>query len=139
MASKSSPVRIAIPVSGEVFCEHFGRCDGFYLCDVVDGAIDRPRIVRRPKSKCESVPHWLREMGVTAVLVGGIGVVGTRRMAELGIEVATGHAGSDPQAIAQAFLREGPGTQENPCARFEHRHRHCKAPRPARKGERESR
>lgn len=131
MASRSSHVRIAVPVSGEVFCEHFGRCDGFYLCDAAEGAVDRPRIVRRPKSKCESVPHWLRELGVNVVLVGGIGVVGTRRLAELGMEVATGHTGTDPQAIAEHFLREGPGRQDNPCARFEHRHHHCKTKKPS--------
>ncbi|HEX2970755.1 MAG TPA: NifB/NifX family molybdenum-iron cluster-binding protein [Tepidisphaeraceae bacterium] len=135
MTHASPLMRIAVPVRGEVFCEHFGRGDGFYLCDVIEGVLDRPRLVRRPKFQCELVPHWLREMGITVVLVGGIGVVGTRRLAELGIEVVTGCAGTDPQASAEQFIHGGLGSQDNPCARFEHRHHHCRAPKPSRKGE----
>lgn len=126
MAERTHNLRIAIPVRGEVFCEHFGRCDGFYLCDVSEGAVDRPRMVRRPRCKCESVPGWLGEMGVNVVLAGGIGVVGTRRLAELGIEVVAGCVGVEPGAMVERFIRQGPGEQDNPCGRFEHRHRHCK-------------
>jgi len=122
-------MRIAIPVSGEQFCEHFGRGDGFFVCEVDEStrAMERPRVLTRPRSKCESLPQWLQELRVNVVLVGGIGAVGQRHLEERGIRVYAGHSGQDPLRIVHAFLAGNAGG-ENPCATFEHRHHHCRKP-----------
>ena len=123
-------LRLAVPVRGQQFCEHFGRSDGFFLCEAKEdrSGVEQPRIVHRPKARCESLPDWLTELAVDVVLVGGIGSVGRRLLEEKGILVQTGHRGLDPAEIARAFLRGHQG-DTNPCSEFEHRHLHCRKPR----------
>ena len=121
-------IRLAIPMQGESFCEHFGRGDGFFLCDLMGDALhrERPRIVPRPKPRCESVPRWLRDMGVTTVLAGGIGAVARQHLQELGVRVSAGHRGADPEQIIDQYLAHPSEHKENSCATLEHRHRHCR-------------
>ncbi len=124
-------MRIAVPVYEEVFCEHFGRANGFLLCEADEATrqLDRPRFVMRPKSKCESVPHWLKQMGVTTVLAGGIGGVAKHHLAELGITVSAGHTGRDPKDVVAGFLATPNQPRKNPCPDLEHRHHHCRRKR----------
>jgi predicted Fe-Mo cluster-binding NifX family protein len=123
-------MRIAVPVLDDVFCEHFGRSNGFFLCDVEEAPrrIGRTRTIRRPtgKGKCESLPDWLAQMGITTLLVGGMGEVGRHRFDQLGIAVSVGHRGADPLEVVSGFLSGSAGQEKNPCADFEHRHRHCR-------------
>jgi predicted Fe-Mo cluster-binding NifX family protein len=123
-------MRIAVPVLDDVFCEHFGRSNGFFLCDVEEPTrqLGRTRTVLRPrgKGKCESLPDWLAQMGITMLLVGGMGEVGRHRFDQLGITVSVGHRGTDPQEVVTGFLAGSAEHKKNPCADFEHRHRHCR-------------
>lgn len=121
-------MRIAIPTTGGVFCEHFGRSDGFFLCDVDAStrSVDRPRQVVRPKARCENVPRWLKNMGVTAVIGGGIGAVATRNLTDLGILVVPGQTGTDPPTIANRYLQGQATERVNLCAAGAHRSLHCK-------------
>lgn len=121
--------RIAIPVIGESFCDHFGRATEFLIDDPdqhlpVEERVRR--VVRRVKpGKCESVPHWLKDMGVTRVLAGGIGSVAIYRLGELGIAVTSGLQGADPLAILRLWL-ENPKTDDaTPCSPDVRRIRHC--------------
>ncbi len=118
-------MRIAIPVRGEQFCEHFGHSEGFFLCDVEEPsrAVVRLKIFERPRSKCESLLQWLQELRVQVMLAGGIGPVGRRHLEEQRIRVCAGYEGRDPQQIINALLAGSAGG-ENPRAGFEHRHHH---------------
>lgn len=122
-------MRIAVPTRDGAFSEHFGRSTGFLLCDVQEpdrGPGQVRQIVRKHGTgKCESLPEWLAEMGITHLLVGGIGEVGRRHFEQLGIVVSVGYSGRDPQAMLRQFLDQPPSPAKNPCAEFEHRHRHC--------------
>lgn len=124
-------MRIAVPTKADAFCEHFGRSDGFFICEADQVQAQQPRIIPRPKSKCESVPQWLRKLGVTTILAGGMGEVARHHFAELGIAVSVGHRGSDPAAVVAEFLTEAGKARPNPCADFEHHHHHCRSKRPA--------
>jgi predicted Fe-Mo cluster-binding NifX family protein len=121
---------IAVPVLGENFCRHFGRSSGFFLCDVDEPGrrIGRTRILQRPKTagKCESLPQWLTRLGITALLVGGIGEVARGHFARLGIVVSVGHDGTDPLEVIRGYLFSSAAQNKNPCAEFEHRHHHCR-------------
>ena len=122
-------MRIAIPTTAGAFCEHFGRADGFFLCDV-DGTsrgVDRPRQVVRPKTVCESIPQWLKDMGVTMVIAGGIGAVAQKHLSDLGIGIVPGQVGRDPATIAQDYLLGKAIDRTNRCQPKEHRQLHCKA------------
>ena len=121
-------MRIAVPIHDGHFSEHFGRCTGFLLCDAEAGQPGRVREIVRPrvKGKCESIPQWLAEMGVTHILAGGIGETGRGQFEKLGIVVSPGHKGRDAQEVLMQFLAAAPAPAANPCAEFEHRHHHCR-------------
>ena len=133
-------MRIAIPVLGGTFCEHFGRCDGVYIFDVPTTPeklrIGHTNVIWRPaaaKKSCESLPQWLKELGVTTVLAGGVGNVADHHFRELGIAVLPGHTGDDAAAIAADYLNnhQGPGGP-NPCGTtLDRRMKHCRSPDPA--------
>lgn len=121
-------MRIAVPTTGGIFCEHFGRSDGFFLCDVdpTTRTVTRPRQVVRPKVRCENVPGWLKSMGVTAVIGGGIGAIATTNLTNLGILVVPGQVGTDPATIADGYLQGRATQRENPCATQRHESLHCR-------------
>jgi predicted Fe-Mo cluster-binding NifX family protein len=70
-------------------------------------------------------------MGVTTLLVGGIGEVGRSNFQRLGIAVSTGHSGSEPENLIADYLTSPAQPKANPCANFEHRHHHCRGGPPA--------
>ena len=121
-------MRIAIPVKGPTFCEHFGRADGFSLCDVEPGTrlAVRSRQVVRPRYQCENVPEWLKAMRVTLVIAGGIGPVAQGHLAALGITVVPGQTGTDPLDVAQHYLNGRADPRVNPCRSDAHELRHCR-------------
>jgi predicted Fe-Mo cluster-binding NifX family protein len=105
--------------------------DGFFLCDVdaTSRSVDRPRQVMRPKTRCESIPQWLKDMGVTMVIAGGIGAVAQKHLSDLGILVVPGQVGRDPATIAQDYLLGKAINRTNRCQPKDHRQLHCKAKR----------
>jgi predicted Fe-Mo cluster-binding NifX family protein len=121
-------MRIAIPIRAQKFCEHFGRCEGFYLCEVDKShrKVSQGRCLTRPKQRCESLPAWLKSLGVDAVVAGGMGEVARRNLESLGIAVWTGQEGGDPEQVAWQVVTKAVRAHENPCAKLEHRHHHCR-------------
>jgi len=123
--------RIAIPVIGEAFCDHFGRATEFLIGDPSMGnPVDERirKVVRKIKpGRCESVPHWLKDMGVTRVLAGGIGPVAIFRLRELGIDVSSGLRGTDPIAILRDWLENPEKSGASPCPPDSRKIRHCQS------------
>ena len=119
---------IAVPVFNDRFCTHFGKCDSVFLCeaDPAAGAIDRPRIVPRNASGCESLPNWLNEMAVQCVVAGGIGAGARQRLTQLGIVVSAGHTGETPEDAVRHYLADPEAEHPNACADHEHEHKHCR-------------
>jgi len=128
--SESTTTRVAIPVQDGGFCEHFGRADAvvLYEVDLAAGRVDQPRTLNRPDTgECESLPHWLRQLGVQLVLVGGIGPLAQQNLLAMGIDLRTGLTGATPAKVLDGFLAEGESQRTNPCGdELERRHRHCR-------------
>lgn len=125
-------MRIAVPTMDEQFCDHFGQCDGVYLCDAdpATGTIERPRIVPRNAHGCESLPNWLDELAVRCVVAGGIGAGAQQRLAQLGIRVSAGHFGETPEDAVRHYLADPQAQHPNACADHDHahghEHKHCR-------------
>lgn len=120
-------IRLALPMKEGCFSEHFGRCDGVYLCelDEATGQIDRPRAIRRDHAGCEHMPVWLSTLGVNVVVAGGIGAGAQQRLAQLNIRVAAGYAGTDPAEVIRQYIEQPAGGSANTCAGHDHEHHHC--------------
>ena len=128
--SESTTTRVAVPMLDGGFCEHFGRADAvaLYEVDLAARRADQPRTLNRPDAgECESLPHWLRQLGVKLVLAGGIGPLAQQNLAAMGIDVRTGLAGATPGDVLDAFLAGDESSRANPCGdELERRHRHCR-------------
>lgn len=119
---------IAAPTREDKFCSHFGQCDGVYLCDadLATGEISRPRVVPRNAHGCESLPNWLDDMAVRCVVAGGIGGGAQQRLAQLGINVSSGHYGKTPEDAVRHYLADPQAVYPNACADHDHHHKHCR-------------
>lgn len=124
------PHRLALPVAQGHFCDHFGRADEFFLCDVEPGTSTPGRmrnVVKRLRpGQCESIPQWLNSMAVTMVLAGGIGAVARHGLDALGIRVVTGLHGDDPREVLDDFLQRRQPGGANACLPAAHVLRHCR-------------
>ena len=96
---------IAVPVTGNDFCSHFGGADGFALFAVDDrGAIASATVAVAPPHERGVFPKWLQSQGVTAVLAGGMGPRASTMFAAYGIDVVLGIASGSPEALAREYV-----------------------------------
>lgn len=82
--------------------QHFGRSPYFVLVDMKNTEIIELQSVENPKTECTgpcSVPRFLKDYGVAAVISGGMGKGAQASFKEMGIGVATGAEGSVADAL----------------------------------------
>ncbi len=93
-------------LSGQV-AAHFGRCPAYVLVETTEGRISDVRVVRSPHQLSHQpgeVPRFVGDLGVQAILAGGMGHRAASLFSEYGIDVATGLTGRVCDAVA-AYLR----------------------------------
>jgi predicted Fe-Mo cluster-binding NifX family protein len=97
---------IAVPMMGGKFSDHFGGADAFALYTVDEGrrAVDERRLVAPPEHGRGVFPMWLRQLGASVVIAGGMGPRATGMFAQHGIQVVLGAQGDDPDELIRAFL-----------------------------------
>lgn len=119
---------LAVPTLDDRFCAHFGQCNGVFLCEVDpdSGSIDRPRIVPRHASGCESLPRWLDALAVQCVVAGGLGGGAMQRLTQLGIRFSVGHVGDSPEDVVRHYLAAPDAQHTNTCGDHDHEHKHCR-------------
>jgi predicted Fe-Mo cluster-binding NifX family protein len=110
-------MRIAVPLSGGLLCQHFGHCESFAMYDVSPG--DRQVLGHSseiPPAHAPGVlPRWLREQGVNLVLAGGMGSRARALFAEAGIQVVTGVLSELADEVVRAYLNGTLTTGANAC------------------------
>jgi predicted Fe-Mo cluster-binding NifX family protein len=121
-------MRIAIPLRDQQFCAHFGRSSALMLCevDVSNQSVDRPRIIERGATGCDSMPSWLQSLAVEVVVAGGIGANAVASLADKGIRVSAGHQAHTPQDAIDSFLQSPQGDPNYTCNHDDHHTHHCK-------------
>jgi predicted Fe-Mo cluster-binding NifX family protein len=131
MPTKHSPkettVRIAIPVADGQLHGHFGGCAEYAL---IDAETERRMIfdtqfVAAPPHQPGRLPLWLREQGVQAVIVGGIGRRALDIFAQHGIQVHAGRVGDSIEQLAVDYLDGLLGSAPPPCEHHGHHHDHA--------------
>jgi ATP-binding protein involved in chromosome partitioning len=99
-------VKIAVPLSDGLLCQHFGHCETFALFDV--SVEDRQMLGRTsavPPAHAPGVlPRWLQEQGVNLVLAGGMGSSARTLCGDAGIQVVTGVPSAPADEIVRAYL-----------------------------------
>ena len=89
--------------NGQIF-QHFGHTQAFKIYDVEDGRVARSAVVGSEGSGHGALAGVLKELGVDALICGGIGGGAQQALAQAGIALYAGVEGGADQAV-QALLR----------------------------------
>jgi predicted Fe-Mo cluster-binding NifX family protein len=103
--SETASVALAIPVVEGRLAAHFAEARQFALVnvDLSDGKNHRAKIVAAPPHEPGSLPRWLREQQVQAVIVSAIGRRALDNFLHHGMEVRTGQAGAPVASLVADF------------------------------------
>jgi predicted Fe-Mo cluster-binding NifX family protein len=105
-------------------CGHFGHTPFFVLAELAGEKILSTRTVRSPgHGQGCSMPGFIGSLGVSAVLVGGIGAGAVNGLGARGIQVVAGASGNAGEALA-AFA-SGMLVGGEPGCGGHHRHGHA--------------
>lgn len=125
-------MRIAVPLSGGKFNQHFGQSTAFWVCDVQGDpqAVTNGHELQLPgEGGCGVIPAFLSQAGVNLVIAGGMGAGAHANLARCGIEAIAGATGGTPQQIVQDYLAGRLAATGQLCQQHEahghgHQHRH---------------
>ncbi len=100
------PLKIAIPMADGKFSEHFGAARAFLIFegDRKTQCLSRKEVFGAPEHKPGSLPRWLEEQQVDALVSSAIGERALIMLADAGIEVFLAGGDPEPSALAAACL-----------------------------------
>ena len=110
-------MKIAIPTVEGKLCMHFGHCQAFTVVEVDE---DSKTIISTteeipPAHEPGVLPKWLSELGVNAIIAGGMGIRAQQFFTEYGVEVLVGAPAESPEEIVKQFLDGSLKTGDNVC------------------------
>ncbi len=91
--------------NGEVF-GHFGHTEAFKVYEIAEGKVQSTQICPTNGSGHGALAGFLRELGVHALICGGMGMGARMALAEAGIVVYAGVSGNADAAV-ELFLQGG--------------------------------
>ncbi len=110
-------MKLAIPLEEGVLASHFGRCQAFAIIDLDPDArqIITIETMAPPVHQPGIFPQWLNQLGVSAVIAGGMGQRAIQLFTQMGIDLYAGAPVDAPESLAQAYLDGTLNTQFIPC------------------------
>lgn len=107
--------KIAIPTTGGVLSAHFGHCEKFAIYEIADNKIIKEEFVSSPPHEPGSHPAFLRELGCTAIIAGGMGSRAQNLFAQNNIEVIIGLQSDNLKGLVETYISEGLASGDNLC------------------------
>jgi predicted Fe-Mo cluster-binding NifX family protein len=119
-------MKIAIPHENGRLHGHFGGCREFALVQVdpENKVVLSTEVLPAPEHQPGAFPRWLREQGVTAVIVGGIGRRALDIFARHDIAVCAGWPEASVEVLIAAYLSGQLTRSPEGCAHHGHQHDH---------------
>ena len=77
-------MKIAIPLTENVLCAHFGLCEQFGIYVIEDNKIVETRLLVPPPHQPGVLPKWLQEQGVDVIIASGMGGEGSKSVQSAG-------------------------------------------------------
>jgi predicted Fe-Mo cluster-binding NifX family protein len=99
-------MKIAIATEGNQVFNHFGRCETFTICEVEGHTLKETQLVDTQGHTHGALPDFLANLGVQAVIVGGMGGGAVQKLAQKSITIYTGVRGTVEDAIQQYLRKE---------------------------------
>jgi predicted Fe-Mo cluster-binding NifX family protein len=98
-------MKIAISTDSGFVSAHFGRCPAYTLVEIEDGRIIQRSEIPNPGHQPGFLPVYLSQMGVNAIIAGGMGPRAQGLFAEKNIQTIIGIQGPIDEVI-EKFLRQ---------------------------------
>ncbi|MBE6960284.1 MAG: dinitrogenase iron-molybdenum cofactor biosynthesis protein [Ruminococcaceae bacterium] len=114
-------MKIAVTYEAGLIYQHFGHTAAFKLYEIADGKIVASQVVDTNGSGHGALAGFLADLGVDALICGGIGGGARSALAEAGIAVYGGVFG-DADEAAEAFAAGI--LNYDPCAQCSHHDSH---------------
>ncbi len=97
-------LKLALPVEDGRLSEKFAQAQQFALITVKDHTVTDRQLLKPPPPEYEALPQWLEELGVTHVIVTGMGDRGQTLLNRKGIEVITGAPQEEAELLVNRYL-----------------------------------
>lgn len=107
--------KIAIPVENGVLNGHFGHAKHFSLTEVVDGKIVKEELLIPPPHEPGVLPKWLKDIGATDILAGGVGQQAINIFNANNINVFIGVAQKTPAQLVDDLINNRLQSGANYC------------------------
>lgn len=101
-------MRVALPISNNKLCAHFGHCEKFAFIDVDEAqkTIMSRKDIDAPPHQPGFLPSWIKENGANVVIASGMGQKARVLFAEKDIKVVVGSQKDDPEEIVLDYLND---------------------------------
>ena len=119
--------KIALPVANSLLSPHFGHTEYFHIYEANENKIEKEEMHVPPVHTPGAYPKWMADMGVTDIIVGGIGQKAIDLFNSNGINVYIGAEVKDPKELANKLLEGTLVSRENLCNHdgdHDHGHHH---------------
>jgi predicted Fe-Mo cluster-binding NifX family protein len=115
--AKGDSMRVAIPTENNLVCPHFGHCEVFTIVEVdpVTKTTGEFRTLNPPHHERGVIPAWLKQLGCTHIIAGGMGHRALALFEQYGIEVVSGTPSMAVEDAVQALVDGGLNAGPNPC------------------------
>lgn len=112
-------MKVAVASVNKAVAEHFGHCDEFCVYEADGSEIKGSNVVKNPPHQHGFLPAFLADMGVNAVIAGGMGGSAAGMFAQRGIDVIMGASG-DARTAAESYLKGELRSSGSVCNKHEH-------------------
>ncbi len=115
---ENTNMKIAIPVTNGMLCQHFGHVESFLLfeVDIENKKIINQESVSAPENHTPGVlPNMLINLGANTVIVSGMGSRAKEILEQNGIQVFTGASVGEPTKLVELFMENKLMFNDNIC------------------------
>ena len=109
--------------NGEVF-QHFGHTQAFKVYQCEGGKVTSARVEDTGGSGHEALAVFLKNLGVEALICGGIGAGAKNALAAVGIALYAGVSGDADQAVADLLAGKLAFSSDANCDHHDQEHHH---------------
>ncbi len=96
-------MKVAVASEGQNVSGHFGHCEAFTIYEVEAGKVLSKETKPNPGHRPGYLPLFLKELGVSVIIAGGMGETAQQLFNENGIEAFVGVQGLSDDAV-QRFV-----------------------------------
>jgi predicted Fe-Mo cluster-binding NifX family protein len=116
-------MKIAVASEGNLVTGHFGHCANFNIYTAENGRIIKSESVPNPGHRPGFLPNFLYDLGVGAIISGGMGGGAVDIFNEKGVQVIVGASG-DAKEAAEAYLAGTLKSTDAVCHEHQHHGEH---------------